>query len=77
MKAFSVLIQSFVASSFSVDLNCFVLWGFCFRYITVLYYLNDPEEGGETAFPIADKPDDYIEVSSILGHYFTSAHKIQ
>lgn len=24
------------------------------RYITVLYYLNDVEEGGETAFPVAD-----------------------
>ena len=27
---------------------------FC-RYITVLYYLNDVEEGGETAFPVADR----------------------
>ncbi|XP_065676463.1 transmembrane prolyl 4-hydroxylase-like [Hydra vulgaris] len=25
------------------------------RFITVLYYLNDVEEGGETAFPVADK----------------------
>jgi len=24
------------------------------RYVTVLYYLNDVEEGGETAFPMAD-----------------------
>ncbi|XP_033126126.1 transmembrane prolyl 4-hydroxylase-like [Anneissia japonica] len=24
------------------------------RYITIMYYLNDVEEGGETAFPIAD-----------------------
>ena len=24
------------------------------RYITVLYYLNDVEGGGETAFPVAD-----------------------
>ncbi|XP_045167509.2 uncharacterized protein LOC123530800 [Mercenaria mercenaria] len=24
------------------------------RYVTVLYYLNDVEEGGETAFPLAD-----------------------
>ena len=24
------------------------------RYVTVLYYLNDVEEGGETAFPVAD-----------------------
>ena len=27
---------------------------FVFRYITILYYLNDVEEGGETAFPVAD-----------------------
>ena len=26
---------------------------FC-RYLTVLYFLNVVEEGGETAFPIAD-----------------------
>eukprot|EP00794_Sanderia_malayensis_P018968 gene18968-20874_t len=26
------------------------------RYITVLYYLNNVEEGGETAFPVADDP---------------------
>ena len=25
-----------------------------YRYITILYYLNDVEEGGETAFPVAD-----------------------
>lgn len=28
---------------------------FCYRYATVLYYLNDVEEGGETAFPVVDK----------------------
>ncbi|EDO47328.1 predicted protein, partial [Nematostella vectensis] len=27
------------------------------RYITILYYLNDVEEGGETAFPVADVPN--------------------
>lgn len=27
---------------------------FVYRYITILYYLNDVEEGGETAFPVAD-----------------------
>ena len=26
-------------------------------------YLNDVEEGGETAFPLADQSDEYIEVS--------------
>ena len=24
------------------------------RFITLLYYLNDVEDGGETAFPVAD-----------------------
>lgn len=28
--------------------------GFLCRYLTVLYFLNDVEEGGETAFPVAD-----------------------
>ena len=27
----------------------------CFRFLTVLYYLNDVPRGGETAFPVADK----------------------
>jgi len=27
------------------------------RYITILYYLNDVEDGGETAFPVADMKD--------------------
>jgi len=27
------------------------------RFITLAYYLNDVEEGGETAFPVADKPN--------------------
>jgi len=30
------------------------------RYITILYYLNDVEDGGETAFPVADMKD-FIE----------------
>ena len=33
-----------------------------FRFATVLYYLNDVEEGGETAFPLADCSDDEFEV---------------
>jgi len=27
------------------------------RLVTIIYYLNDVEEGGETAFPVADKAD--------------------
>ena len=29
-------------------------WFLLIRYLTVLYFLNDVEEGGETAFPLAD-----------------------
>lgn len=34
------------------------------RYITVLYFLNDVEEGGETAFPVADNATFSIEVQN-------------
>ena len=27
---------------------------FLFRYATILYYLNDIDDGGETAFPVVD-----------------------
>ena len=30
---------------------------FSFRLLTILYFLSDVEEGGETAFPVADKED--------------------
>ena len=26
-----------------------------FRFLTILYYLNDVPQGGETAFPVADE----------------------
>ena len=35
------------------------LFSIFFRFITVLYYLNDVDEGGETAFPVADS-DTYV-----------------
>ena len=31
-----------------------IVGGFLCRYLTVLYFLNAVEEGGETAFPVAD-----------------------
>lgn len=37
-----------------------------FRYITVLYYLNNVEEGGETAFPVADNATFSYEVYLLL-----------
>ena len=36
---------------------------FSLRYITILYYLNDVEGGGETAFPVADNETLNFEVS--------------
>ena len=35
----------------------------CFRYLTFIMYLNDVEEGGETAFPIADNATYHENVS--------------
>lgn len=37
-----------------------------FRFITILYYLNDVEEGGETAFLIADNTTITPEASIII-----------
>ena len=34
-----------------------------FRYVTILYFLNEPPEGGETAFPMADNATFNKEVS--------------
>lgn len=34
------------------------------RYVTVLYYLNDVVEGGETAFPLADASDEIVRERS-------------
>ncbi|PFX19856.1 Transmembrane prolyl 4-hydroxylase [Stylophora pistillata] len=36
------------------------------RYITVLYFLNDVEEGGETAFPVADNATFSTEFRSFV-----------
>ena len=30
------------------------------RFVTVMFYLNEPEEGGETAFPLANN-ETYLE----------------
>ena len=35
----------------------------CFRFVTILYYLNDVEEGGQTAFLIADNMTTTPDVS--------------
>ena len=41
------------------------------RYLTLLYFLNDVEEGGETAFPIADN-ETYDEDVSYSGIHVPS-----
>jgi len=38
-------------ASISVTNECY----FLYRYATVLYYLNDVKNGGETAFPVLDE----------------------
>lgn len=49
--------------------NCYFLRIFIiYRYITILYYLNDVEEGGETAFPVADMKD-FNETVSVRAQY--------
>ena len=41
--------------------NMFILLLYC-RLVTVLLYLNEPEKGGETAFPLADNETFSTEV---------------
>ena len=50
-----------------VFVDCFFLMRPCItcRYITILYYLNDVEDGGETAFPVADMKD-FNETVSVI-----------
>ena len=43
------------------------------RYITILYYLNNVEDGGETAFPVADMKDFNETVSVIDRHRISVA----
>ena len=35
-------------------IHLFQFYSYFVRYITILYFLNDVEEGGQTAFPVAD-----------------------
>lgn len=46
------------------EVNFEELRSFSYRYITVLYFLNDVEEGGETAFPVADNTTFSAEVKN-------------
>ena len=44
------------------------------RYITILYYLNNVEDGGETAFPVADMKD-FNETVSVIDQYRISVDR--
>ena len=49
--------------------DCFFIRIFIIcRYITILYYLNDVEDGGETAFPVADMKD-FNETVSVIDSF--------
>lgn len=49
------------------------------RYITVLYFLNDVEEGGETAFPVADNAtfstEDWAKITKFRCDLSRHCHK--
>ncbi|KAL9950839.1 hypothetical protein ACROYT_G043404 [Oculina patagonica] len=49
------------------------------RYITVLYFLNDVEEGGETAFPVADNAtfsiEDWAKITKLRCDLSKHCHK--
>ncbi|XP_071953278.1 transmembrane prolyl 4-hydroxylase-like [Antedon mediterranea] len=42
------------------------------RYATIMYYLNDVDEGGDTAFPVADNETFSCEVSTVF--YYNLSH---
>ena len=43
---------------------------FNFRYMTILYFLNDVQEGGETAFPLAGNKSVNLKVITNLEYFF-------
>ena len=58
------LVLKCVNFAFLFSVTSHGILGGIFRYITILYYLNDVEEGGETAFPVADNATLDMAVSS-------------
>ena len=65
---------AFLNGCFFVD--CFVLVSLFIicRYITILYYLNNVEDGGETSFPVADMKD-FNETVSVIDQYRISVDR--
>lgn len=51
-----------------ISFNYYWYYYYSIRYVTVLYYLNDVEEGGETAFPMADNTTRNMEVRCWSGN---------
>ena len=50
-------------------IHLFQFYSYFVRYITILYFLNDVEEGGQTAFPVADNETFNHEVCIIDRSY--------
>lgn len=48
-----------------VSFHWHFLWNGSIRFATLLYYLNEVEEGGETAFIVADNETYSFEVSRL------------
>ena len=44
------------------------------RYATILYFLDNVEDGGETAFPIADNSTFDDEVSAVIKELYIEYH---
>ena len=53
MSSFLIVLPGHIGQRRTKSSGTLVSYSF-YRYITILYYLNDVEEGGETAFPVAD-----------------------
>ena len=56
----------------TVNVNfCVIFHG---RYATVLYFLDNVEDGGETAFPIADNSTFDDEVGAVIKELYIEYH---
>lgn len=60
-----VFLHTYLDAFDNVSFKVFILFlSFFFRFITILYFLNDVEEGGQTAFLMADNTTVTPEVSN-------------
>ena len=56
------VLNFWIRERYAISCLLIVHWPFS-RYVTILYFLNEPPEGGETAFPMADNATFIKEVS--------------